>query len=100
MRLSPEERRAIVEEIRRKLPDARIYLYGSRADESLRGGDIDLLVVGRGFEWADKIDMLIAIKARIGEQRIDLKLVTPEEAATDVFVQAVLPAAMRLSCSD
>lgn len=96
MRLSPEERHAIVEEIRRKAADAVIYLYGSRVDDRLRGGDIDLLVMTSEAEWPDKIDMLLAIKQRIGEQKIDLKLLRPEEAKKDTFVQAVLPGAVRL----
>jgi uncharacterized protein len=96
MRLTEEERRAIVEEIRAKVPRADIYLYGSRADDRLKGGDIDVLAIGPDFEWMDKIDILIAIKSRIGEQRIDLKLLTPEEAAEDAFVQSILPTAVSL----
>ena len=96
MRLTAAERRAIVEEIRKKAPNAEIYLYGSRVDDELKGGDIDVLAIARDFEWGDKIDVLIAIKARIGEQRIDLKMVTPEEAGGDAFVQSILPGAARL----
>jgi len=96
MRLTVAERCAIVEEIRRKAPDAAIYLYGSRTDDQLRGGDIDLLAIATGCEWRDKIDILLAIKARIGEQRIDLNLMTPEQAAENAFVQSVLPRALPL----
>lgn len=96
MRLTAEERRAIVQEIRKVASDAVIYLYGSRVDDRLKGGDIDLLVMTSGADWSAKIDMLLAIKQRIGDQRIDLKLLTPAEAEKDVFVQAVLPGAVAL----
>ena len=96
MRLTADERRAIVEEIRKRVSGAAIYLYGSRVDDRLKGGDIDLLVVAPEVKWEDKIDILLAIKGRIGEQRIDLKLVRPAEAEEDAFVRAVLPAAVRV----
>lgn len=96
MRLTLAERRAIVEEIHSKAPDTAIYLYGSRADDRLKGGDIDLLAISASLQWEDKIDLLLAIKARIGEQRIDLKIMTPAQAAQDAFVQSILPTAVRL----
>lgn len=45
MRLSRIERDVIVREARESFgPDARVKLFGSRTDDSRRGGDIDLLV--------------------------------------------------------
>lgn len=96
MRLSPAEHQAIVAEIRRKAPAADIYLYGSRADDRLKGGDIDVLAIAPAIEYQDKIDILLAIQSRIGEQRIDLKIVSPAQAHHDAFVQSILPAAVRL----
>ena len=96
MRLTFAERQAIVEEIRNSRPDAEIFLYGSRVDDSLKGGDIDVLAIAACAELRDRIDIVLAIKSRIGDQRIDLKLVTPQQAADDEFVQSVLPGAARL----
>ncbi len=90
------EHAAITDEIRRKVPQGTIYLYGSRTNDALRGGDIDLLVIGEPVSYADQIDLLLAIKARIGEQRIDLKLISPGQAASDAFVQSILPGAIKL----
>ena len=45
MRLEANESKAIGEEVRRLDPAAEIYLYGSRANDAAKGGDIDLLVV-------------------------------------------------------
>ena len=45
MRLTPEQAQAIRERIRGCMgPHARIWLFGSRADDSRRGGDVDLYV--------------------------------------------------------
>ena len=45
MRLTAGEITAIREEIGRLDPKAEVYLYGSRVDDTARGGDVDLLVV-------------------------------------------------------
>lgn len=44
MRISQEQRNVIVGSIRGAIPDAKIFLFGSRADDTKRGGDIDLYV--------------------------------------------------------
>jgi predicted nucleotidyltransferase len=44
MRLAYEEQLAISYTIRQADADAMIYLFGSRADNTAKGGDIDLLV--------------------------------------------------------
>jgi len=45
MRLTAIEVAAIREELGRLAPAAQVYLYGSRADDTARGGDIDLLMI-------------------------------------------------------
>jgi len=96
VRLSEFERRSIVDEVKYKAPGALIYLYGSRTDDQLRGGDIDLLVIAPELEYGDRVDLLMAIKRKIGEQRIDLKILTPERSSHDEFAQAILPNALQL----
>lgn len=44
MRLSNQELNSIRSEILSADPDGKIFLFGSRADDSRRGGDIDLFV--------------------------------------------------------
>ena len=45
MRLSKEEIEKIKEIVTENFGEAKIYLFGSRLDESKRGGDIDLFII-------------------------------------------------------
>ena len=51
-----------------------IYLFGSRVDDNAKGGDIDLYIVNHKItnRLEKKIDFLVLLKQRIGEQKIDL----------------------------
>jgi predicted nucleotidyltransferase len=56
-----------------------IYLFGSRVDDTTRGGDIDLLIKlsspkGIKNRLQLKLKFLVELKKRIGEQKIDLLL--------------------------
>ena len=56
--------------------ESRLLLFGSRIDDSLNGGDIDLYVDGFNCSveqrLAAKLRFLVQVKRQIGEQRIDL----------------------------
>lgn len=54
--------------------DVQIYLFGSRVDDSKKGGDIDLYIetdIKDGL-LEKKISMLTSLYKTIGEQKIDL----------------------------
>ena len=55
---------------------AKLILFGSRADDSRRGGDIDLYVTGIDLTpdqlFGAKLDFLVKAKQGLGEQRIDV----------------------------
>ena len=72
MRLSSQERHSIVTAIRSLDPDAGILLFGSRADDSKRGGDIDLLILSHRIGSAEKRHIRRKICEEIGDQRIDI----------------------------
>jgi predicted nucleotidyltransferase len=83
----------IREEIRQTDPAAEIYLYGSRADDSARGGDIDLWVRSTRITYRDTLRLLTRIKDRIGWQKIDLTINAGED---DVLAQLVTETGVRL----
>lgn len=77
MRLTPEQRQIILDTVREVLgPDAGVRLFGSRTDDTQRGGDIDLLIEADLADPAAaldaKLDLLVALKRRLGERRIDI----------------------------
>lgn len=72
MRLTSQQKNAILNAVSRQDPDARTILFGSRANDSAKGGDIDLLVIsdriGMHQEWEIRRDIL----DEIGWQKLDL----------------------------
>ena len=77
----------------------QLLLFGSRTDDLLKGGDIDLLVVLENEEdWnaacGFKTALLVAMKDRLGEQRIDLAFVTNDWVSKSAFSAHVRPGAV------
>lgn len=102
MRLTPEERRAIESRIGDVVVEmgGALYLFGSRADDAKRGGDIDLLVVLPAENLAAfagiKRSLIDRVHGDVGEQRIDVTLTTATELASDPFLAAIEPQLIRL----
>ena len=79
MRLSSFEIESIKECIKRYFgKDCTIYLFGSRVDDTKKGGDIDIYVIPKKKEMNNiilKIKAKRCIKNRLGEQKIDIVIV-------------------------
>jgi len=45
MRLNPEIANYLKKSIQERIPGSTVYLFGSRVDDSARGGDIDLIIL-------------------------------------------------------
>ncbi len=77
MRLSKTQISAILKAKDKFFADSKIYLFGSRIDDSRCGGDIDLYILSEhrivdGIK--KKIDFLVLLKSLIGDQKIDVVL--------------------------
>lgn len=72
MRITSEEHQAISNTIHQIDTEAMIYLFGSRVDDSAKGGDIDLLVLSKKINLIDKLDILAQLHQRIGARKIDI----------------------------
>jgi len=88
MRLETEQVQAIREEIHQSDPAAEVYLYGSRTDDSARGGDIDLLVVSDKLGFRELLHLRTAILDRIGWQQLDLVVRRPDQLNEPLAVVA------------
>jgi predicted nucleotidyltransferase len=78
MRLRQKEIEAIKEVTRAIFGEnAIIRLFGSRTNDSLKGGDIDLLIhcnraISGSEQYQLKIKFLVQLKKIIGDQKIDV----------------------------
>lgn len=87
MRLKPEEVKTIKEAIFSLDPDARVFLFGSRADPSKKGGDIDLLVLSQELDSMDSLKIQKKLFKRLQEQKIDVIVASDD---SDPFIKIAL----------
>ncbi len=95
MRLSESQRSAIADSIKQQIKSPyQLFLYGSRADDTQKGGDIDLLLllekqsdVARAQR--EKYKILSNIKSKIGEQKIDLVIFHEAQLGSEPFLDLI-----------
>jgi predicted nucleotidyltransferase len=92
MRLKPAERAAIRAAVTESFgQDADVWLFGSRVDDTKRGGDIDLLIkpgcsaLSNQF-FARKIRLLVQLERILGERKIDVIVEAPGDTRPIVKV--------------
>ena len=92
MRLTQEQIIAIRETARDIFGlSVHVMLFGSRTDMQRKGGDIDLLVQSDDkikLSLANKLRFLVALKKRIGDQKIDVVLSKNEAAEMQIIKTA------------
>lgn len=103
MRLTEEQISAFIDTLSPYNFKGELRLHGSRVDDTARGGDIDLLLITNNQTECDlvkdnKYKILVAIKNKIGDQKIDLLITTIKKAAKDNFVQTILPTSKLIHC--
>jgi predicted nucleotidyltransferase len=91
MRLTPHQRRAILAQVRRYDPRAKVSVFGSRAKDEARGGDIDLLIHSDRLDRAALRDLRIDLQDALGAQHFDLILhgSTPGSFARQAAAESV-----------
>ena len=64
--------------------DVGVWLFGSRVDDSKRGGDIDLLLspvtLDARQQLLRKIRFLASLERRLGERKVDVVIEAPGDA--------------------
>ncbi|MFI4938273.1 MAG: nucleotidyltransferase domain-containing protein [Candidatus Berkiellales bacterium] len=101
MRLSEGEVSGVIKGITALLPSVIVFpielrLYGSRVDDTRKGGDIDLLLVISDKKIKNELIenkhiLLSQIKKYIGEQKIDILIKDPNEVQSDPFIETIYP---------
>ena len=92
MRLSNRQKEVIKKTaIRHFGQDVKVYLFGSRIYEDQKGGDIDLFleaVPEDQITFKKKIALIVDLKRKLGDQKIDVILKTTETPSSK-FLQIV-----------
>lgn len=73
-------------------PDARVYLFGSRVDDTRKGGDIDLYIEVPSLSQPRlrlQAQLQRRLWDRLGPQRIDLLIRTETEALRPIHRDAL-----------
>ena len=103
MRLNPDEVNLIIAACDSFITGeaVELRLYGSRVNDALKGGDIDLLVLTENDEFSARLrekkhNILAAIKKNLGDQKIDLVISTKQNIQEDPFIKMILPESILL----
>lgn len=90
MRLTEEERQLIKQAFHETFGEGTIYLFGSRIDDTKRGGDIDLYLCPvnqyEDAEWR-KIRFIAKLYEFLGEQKIDVIIKKNNERTIEQVAQ-------------
>ncbi len=79
MRITEAQKDLLVQQIKRHRPHAQIYLFGSRADDQARGGDIDILILDpEQLNIKELAEIERNFWRAFGEQKIDLVCYPPD----------------------
>lgn len=78
-----------------------LYLFGSRTNINMRGGDIDLLCKVSEADLSSfqmqKNLFLAEIKSKIGEQKIDFIIASPRMIEQDEFLKSIISSCVLLN---
>lgn len=99
MRLTLQQRQIIKELVTQVFgDDVTVHLFGSRLDDSSKGGDIDLLVVSaQPIEdtFHKKLRLTAQLQMALGDRRFDVVIKDPTTEITP-FYQHILEQAQRV----
>ena len=93
VRLKPDEIKKIKEAVHEYDKDAGIYIFGSRADLTKKGGDLDILVISKRISPIQRRFIKINMYKALGEQKIDI-IITEE--INSPFLKMALQPGVRL----
>jgi predicted nucleotidyltransferase len=89
MRITEHEKKVIIDAVKSADSNAKVWLFGSRADDNKKGGDIDIAIFSEiiNKDVMQEIQVRRFICDRIGEQKIDI--ITTNSGKEAIFRLAV-----------
>ncbi|MFZ5977073.1 MAG: nucleotidyltransferase domain-containing protein [Bacteroidota bacterium] len=93
MRITQQQAKAIVQQVNAIDAAAAVYLYGSRVNDALKGGDIDIAIVSDNIAIKDKVAIQMNLYDVLEGLKLDILVV---DDATMPFWQVVQPSAINL----
>ncbi|MEO6694887.1 MAG: nucleotidyltransferase domain-containing protein [Ignavibacteria bacterium] len=94
MRLKDLEIRTIKNAVYSLDKNAKIHLFGSRVDDTKRGGDIDLIIISQKLTFGDKYKIYSKIIKEIDEQKIDIVIYNGKDK--NLFIENSLKGSLML----
>jgi len=90
MRLGKEQAATIRQLVKNRLgEESQVWLFGSRVDDSKRGGDLDLYVESKQpCDLSIKLSLMSEIQRSIGLRKVDLLVKNEGDPEREVFVTA------------
>ncbi|BCD61379.1 hypothetical protein NitYY0826_C0219 [Nitratiruptor sp. YY08-26] len=90
VRLSNQEIQIIKEQTKKIFgKNAKVYIFGSRADLSKKGGDIDIFIeTSYKASLKDELQFLVALEKKGIERKVDLIVKTPYKKEKKIFQTA------------
>jgi predicted nucleotidyltransferase len=91
MRVNNREISIIKSTLLENISDAKILLFGSRSDDSKKGGDIDLLVeTQKHISLKEELKILALMELRGIERKIDLIIESRNSTKKNIYTTAHL----------
>ncbi|MDR3343446.1 MAG: nucleotidyltransferase domain-containing protein [Treponema sp.] len=72
MRITEDERKVLIDAVHKVDADAQIWLFGSRVDDTKKGGDIDIAILSRRLDRLGRMSIRRSVTDRLGERQIDI----------------------------
>ena len=94
VRLKEEQIDCLKSSLKQLASDAKLYLFGSRVDNTKRGGDIDLLIISDKLTKKDIRLLRVEFFKHFGEQKLDIVLDSGE--MKDLFIRYIFQKAVLL----
>ncbi len=87
MRITSEEKDKIVHYAKQYFgTDAKLYLFGSRADDAKKGGDIDLFLdSANDVDMQTQVEFLKALYRHVTPRKVDLVIKSPSKKDQLIF---------------